>query len=63
MTTIDNNFFSQEDFNKVFQNQILDMEEKEKERLKLNEFCKDSSIPSCVKAEAQIDFAIKWSKK
>jgi hypothetical protein len=63
MTTIDNNFFSEEDFNKVFQNQILDMEQKEKERLKLNEFCKDSSIPSCVKAEAQIDFATKWSKK
>jgi hypothetical protein len=60
MTTIDNNFFSEEDFNKVFQNQILDMEQKEKERLKLNEFCADRSIPSDCKAEAIIDFQIKW---
>ena len=60
MTTIDQNFFSEKDFDKLFQNQITDKETKEKERLILNEFCKNNSIPSDVKAEAIIDFAKKW---
>ena len=60
MTTIDQNFFSEKDFDKLFQNQITDKETKEKERLILNEFCKNTSIPSDVKAEAIIDFAKKW---
>jgi hypothetical protein len=60
MTNIEQNFFSEKDFDKLFQNQIMDKETKEKERLVLNEFCKDNSIPSDVKAEAIIDFAKKW---
>ena len=63
MTTIEQNFFSEKDFDKLFQNQIMDKETKEKERLVLNEFCKDNSIPSDVKAEAIIDFAKKWEGK
>jgi len=63
MTTIDQNFFSEKDFDKLFQNQITDKETKEKERLILNEFCKNNSIPSDVKAEAIIDFAKKWEGK
>jgi len=63
MTTIDQNFFSEKDFDKLFQNQIVDKETKEKERLVLNEFCKNNSIPSDVKAEAIIDFAKKWEGK
>jgi len=63
MTTIDQNFFSEKDFDKLFQNQIVDKETKEKERLVLNEFCKNNSIPNDVKAEAIIDFAKKWEGK
>ena len=63
MTTTNQNFFSEKDFDKLFQNQINDKETKEKERLVLNEFCKDNSIPSDVKAEAIIDFAKKWEGK
>ena len=63
MTNIEQNFFSEKDFDKLFKDQITDKETKEKERLVLNEFCKDNSIPSDVKAEAIIDFAIKWEGK
>ena len=63
MTNIEQNFFSEKDFDKLFQNQINDKETKEKERLVLNEFCKDNSIPSDVKAESIIDFAKKWEGK
>ena len=63
MTNIDQNFFSEKDFDKLFKDQITDKEGKEKERLVLNEFCKDNSIPSDVKAEAIIDFAKKWEGK
>ena len=60
MTTTNQNFFSEKDFDKLFQDQINDKEIKEKERLILNQFCADKSIPSDVKAEAIIDFAKKW---
>jgi hypothetical protein len=61
MITIDKNFFSEEDFNKVFQNHNSEqMAQKEKERLELNKYCADRSIPSDCKAEAIIDFQIKW---
>lgn len=63
MTNIEQNFFSEKDFDKLFQDQVNDKETKEKERLVLNEFCKDGSIPSDVKAEAIIDFAKKWEGK
>jgi hypothetical protein len=36
------------------------MAQKEKERLELNKYCADRSIPSDCKAEAIIDFQIKW---
>lgn len=63
MTTKDENLFSEKDFDKLFQDQILDKETKEKERLILNQFCANKSIPSDVKAEAIIDFAMKWGNK
>ena len=34
--------------------------QKEKERLELNKYCADSRIPSECKAEAIVDFQIKW---
>ena len=34
--------------------------QKEKERLELNKYCADRSIPSDCKAEKIIDFQIKW---
>ena len=63
MTNESMDIFTEEDLLKMFENQTNDYENKEKERLVLNEFCKDSSIPSNVKAEAQIYFAIKWGIK
>jgi hypothetical protein len=40
--------------------QAEQMAQKEKERLELNKYCADRSIPSDCKAEAIIDFQIKW---
>ena len=60
MTTIDQNFFSEKDFDKLFQNQINDKETKEKERLILNEFCNNEAVPEFMKKEAQLDFMKKW---
>ena len=40
--------------------QAEQMAQKEKERLELNKYCADRSIPSDCKAEAIIDFKIKW---
>lgn len=34
--------------------------QKEKERQELNKYCADNTIPSDCKAEAIIDFQIKW---
>jgi hypothetical protein len=34
--------------------------QKEKERQELNKYCADSKIPSECKAEAIVDFQIKW---
>ena len=34
--------------------------QKEKERLELNKYCADSRIPNECKAEAIVDFQIKW---
>ncbi len=35
---------------------------KEKERLELNQYCLDNSIPADCKAEAIIDYQQKWGK-
>ena len=36
--------------------------QKEKERLELNIFCSDKSVPCDVKAEKIIDYQTKWGK-
>jgi len=42
--------------------QAEDELQKEKERLKLNIFCSDKSVPDDVKAEAIIDFQKKYGR-
>jgi hypothetical protein len=36
--------------------------QKEKERLELNKYCADRRIPDDCKAEAMIDFQMKWGR-
>ena len=40
--------------------QAEQMAQKEKERLELNKYCADNSVPNSCKAERLIDFQIKW---
>tara|TARA_R110000803_G_scaffold185527_1_gene247908 strand:+ start:220 stop:375 length:156 start_codon:yes stop_codon:yes gene_type:complete len=35
---------------------------KEKERLELNKYCSDKSIPDSCKSEKIIDYQLKWGK-
>jgi predicted acylesterase/phospholipase RssA len=51
---------TQQDLNKNNEQQAEEMVQKELERLKLNKYCADNSIPSDCKAEAIIDFQIRW---
>jgi hypothetical protein len=51
---------TQQDLNKNNEKQSEQMVQKEKERLELNKYCADNSIPSDCKAEAIIDFQIRW---
>jgi hypothetical protein len=51
---------TEQDLNRNNKLQAEQMAQKEKERLELNKYCADRSIPSDCKAEAIIDFQIKW---
>ena len=51
---------TEQDLNRNNQLQAEQMTQKEKERLELNKYCADRSIPSDCKAEAIIDFQIKF---
>jgi hypothetical protein len=51
---------TQQDLNKNNEQQSEQMVQKEKERLELNKYCADNLVPSDCKAEAIIDFQIKW---
>jgi hypothetical protein len=51
---------TQQDLNKNNEQQAEEMVQKEKERLELNKYCADRSIPSDCKAEKIIDFQIRW---
>lgn len=42
--------------------QAIEEVQKEKERLELNKYCSDKSIPDDCKAEAIIDHQIKWGR-
>jgi hypothetical protein len=42
--------------------QAQEINQKEKERLQLNQYCADNSIPTECKAEAIIDYQLKWGK-
>jgi hypothetical protein len=49
---------TEQDLNRNNKLQAEQMAQKEKERLELNKYCADRSIPSDCKAEAIIDFQI-----
>jgi hypothetical protein len=51
---------TEQDLSRSNKLQAEQMAQKEKERLELNKYCADRSIPSDCKAEAIIDFQIKW---
>jgi len=51
---------TQQDLNKNNEQQSEEMVQKEKERLELNKYCADNSVPNSCKAERLIDFQIKW---
>jgi hypothetical protein len=53
---------TEQDLDKSNKNQAKEMAQKEKERLKLNKYCADKSIPNDCKAEKIIDFQMKWGK-
>ena len=42
--------------------QAIEEVQKEKERLELNIFCSDKSVPCDVKAEKIIDYQMKWGR-
>ena len=51
---------TQQDLNKNNKQQAEEMVQKEKERLELNKYCADNSVPSDCKAEAIISFQVKF---
>lgn len=51
---------TQEDLDRNNKYQAEQQVQKEKERQELNKYCADSRIPSDCKAEAIVDFQIRW---
>jgi len=51
---------TQQDLDRNCRLQAEQQVQKEKERLELNKYCADRSVPSDCKAERIIDFQIKW---
>ena len=51
---------TEQDLNRNNKLQAEQMAQKEKERLELNKYCADNSVPNSCKAERLIDFQIKW---